>query len=115
MACLEDSEDTDSRSGEETCTRFLFEGSEPGLTADFLAGDSGWIDAVLALDELLGYLGSFDGHGWGNLLFHSRCKGDDVWSCRRGWLTHLETSIGLVMTNKVGSKGGGFGSGGGHR
>jgi hypothetical protein len=29
----------------------LFEGSEPGLTADFLAGDSGWTNAVLALDE----------------------------------------------------------------
>jgi hypothetical protein len=29
----------------------LFEESEPGLTADFSAGDSGWIDAVLALDE----------------------------------------------------------------
>jgi hypothetical protein len=53
-ACLAESEDRDSRSGEETCTRFLFEGSEPGLTADFLAGVSGCTVVVLALDEEVG-------------------------------------------------------------
>ena len=51
MACFEGSEDTDSRSGEETCTRFLFEGSEPGLNAAFLAEERGLTEVVLALDE----------------------------------------------------------------